>query len=594
MPKHDDERYVTYVTQSWKQSEDAMDEVHPIWRELWQLYQNKQDFSKKMDWQSKCFIPKIMMQVEKASGQVKRAVLQTRKLFMFELDDSKEQEEIQALEEEFSQSEDPEAMAQIRAEIKRIKTQIKLRKSRMKLREKQFKRKLNQSSFASVYAEMMKPCTLLGLGIPKVVWSEGLEFEHVDGFDFAISPDFKPSGKGRAPYMIERQELDLAEFRQRAKKGGNTWIQRNVKKVEDDFLKTDKFSEMKTRRGLGDYRNINKKVELKLFWGDVVSKDNKKVEENMFLVVANDKYLVRKFENPFDHRKYPYVPTIPMVYPHRGSHGISLVAPVTKLQYTQNNIVNMVMDNLNFSVNKMYEYNPNDVENPNALRSVYPGKMIAVNTPPGQQAVREVVTSAVKRDSLYLYDLVDREQQEATSITEFNSGLPGKKSKTLGEVELKTAQSMGLFDTIARDLELNSLSPLLEMAYDLCVQFEGWEPREGNYIFVVSGLTIMLMQRELRESIERALGLALQAPQLTQLTEIEQLWKKYLDSHNLSDVFKDPESGGVELNPQQQRNIEEKAGADAKQTVGNMSEGEILRLSDNMNAPGAAAQQQTG
>ena len=59
-----------------------------------------------------------------------------------------------------------------------------------------------------------------------------------------------------------------------------------------------------------------------------------------------------------------------------------------------NNIVNMIADNLNYSVNKVFEYNPTDLKNPQGLTVIYPGKTIPTNVS-GQQVVREVVTTPV-------------------------------------------------------------------------------------------------------------------------------------------------------------------------------------------------------
>jgi hypothetical protein len=74
--------------------------------------------------------------------------------------------------------------------------------------------------------------------------------------------------------------------------------------------------------------------------------------------------------------------------------------------------------------------------------------------------------------------------------------MPSQQSKTLGEVQLKTMESRGLFDTIARDLERNSIKPLLEMSYSLLVQFAGFPEIEGRYLFSVGGLSLLLMQKE--------------------------------------------------------------------------------------------------
>lgn len=570
MKKTDKEYYIKYVTDCWQQAEDAMEPVFKQWRELWQLYQNKQDYSKKAGWQSKCFVPKIMMQVEKAAGEVKRAVLQTRKLFKFELNDEAEQEQIQKMTEMQSQTQDPNILGNLQAQIKLVRRKIDVRRSRMQMRERQFKQRLALTKMGDVYSEMIKSAFLTGLGIPKVIWSDDdVNFENVDAMNIRISPDYVPYSRERPLYLIERQEMSLAELRQRVKRANENdkiYDKAEVKKIEDDMAKIDTKTQRRQRLGLGDYQTHKKKVELKVFWGDIIDEKDEKIEENMLLVVANDKYLIRCHENPFSHRKDPYIPTMPLVYPHRGTHGISLVAPQVKLQYTVNNIVNMFLDNLNFSITKMYEYNPNDLQNPLAMTAIYPGKTVEVNTTGGQQAIREIVTSAVKRDVLYMYELIDREMQEGTGITEYISGLPGKKSKTLGEVEQKMSQSRGLFDTIGRDIERNSLKPLLEMAYDLYSQFLGWEPREGNYIFVVSGLTVMLQQKELVERVSQILSMSLSSPLLAQMTEIPDLWKKLLGIYNLSDAYKEP-IGMTQMGPEQKQAIMAKAEQDAKRDV---------------------------
>ena len=447
------------------------------------------------------------------------------------------------------------------------------------MREKQFKRMIEDSEFADVYSEMIKSAMLLGVGVPKVIWGQtGPKFSYLDEMNFAISPDYVPYARERAPFMIERVEMDLADFKKRVKDAAKgVWKKDIARKVEEDAKKLDRFQDRRRRLGFGDYTDVNKRVELKFFWGDVID-DDKKVEENVLLCVVNGKYLVRKQENPFDHGKYPLFPTIPLAYPHRGTHGTSLVAPQVRIQYTINNIVNMVMDNLNFSVNKMFEYNPTDLLNPNAMRTTYPGKAVEVNTTNGQQAIREIVTSAVKRDALYFYELIDRERQEGSAVTEFISGLPGKKSKTLGEVEQKTSESRGIFDTIGRDLERNSLKPILETAYDLCVQFIEWEPREENFTIIVSGLTVMLQQRDVMEKVSQALGMSLQSPVIMQMTNVEDLWKKLLAISDLSYAYKEPMNQANQLDPQQSQAVQSKAEADAKATVENMSPEQIQRL----------------
>lgn len=578
--KPTDEYYVKYVEKCWQEGQDAAKPRKKVWDELWQLYQNKQDWSNKQGWQSKAFIPKTFMQVEKASGEVKKAVIQTRKLFKLELDDYEDRQALAGLEEQLRLNQNADEMGELKLAIEEVKTTIDLRKNRMMIAEKGFKRSLRRTNLTNIYSEMVKVAFLLGLGVPKVLWDEKnkrTKYENIDIANLSICPDYMPFQEERPGYIVERKEMNLAQFLKRVKKEPSVWKAKEVKKIEDEAPIDDRMKQ-RARRGLGTYTPVSKKVELKEFWGDVISEDGKDIEENLLIVVANKKYLVRKQENPFRHKKPPYVLTMPLVYPHRGTDGTSLIAPQVKLQYLLNNIVNLYVDNLNFSINKVYEANPTDFMEPQALTAIYPGKVLKKNVSGQGPSLVEIPTTPVGRDALAAIDLIDRFQQEGSNVTEFVSGMPGKKSKTLGEVQLKTAQSRGLFDVIARDLEENSLRPLLEMSYDLYVQFSDYESREENYIFSVGGLSLMIMQKELTDKVGEVLAMALQSPVLDKMTDTADLWKKFLSIYNLSDVYVEPETMTEKIMPEQQMAITQKAEADAKSEVAGMQPEQIMKM----------------
>jgi len=287
-------------------------------------------------------------------------------------------------------------------------------------------------------------------------------------------------------------------------------------------------------------------------------------------IVVNKKYLVRRQDNPFSHGGVPHVLTFPLPYPHRGVAGTSLVEPMVKNLYTYNNLANMYVDNMNWSVNKSFEYNPNQLLNPKSVLTIYPGKLIETNT--SDQVMKEVPTTPVSRDAITALEFLDREMQESTSVTEFLMSMPSKKTKTLGEVELKTAESKGLFDTIARDLEQNSIRRLLELSYSLLVQFAGFEPIEGKYIIKVGGLSVLLMQKEQIEKVDAVLERVGKAPYLARMTDIGELWKKYLGILNLQDVYIDEDDRQVPAEM-----LEEKAAFDARNAVSKMSPEEIMQ-----------------
>ena len=548
-----DEEIVRYIQSCKKEADEASKERRTAWKELWSLFQNKQDYKAKQDWQSKAFVPKLWMKVERASAEVKRALLQIEKLFKFAQDDELE---VQEAEKE-----------KVREEIAR--------------QEKKFKRKIDKSNLANVYAEMSKAAFLLGLGVPKVLWSsekKNVTFEDVNILNLYTSPDFKPFQDDRPKYVIEEKEMDLATFKRMAKKvnkkaGSSIYDMSIINTIEEDFKETEKTAKERTQRGISQHIPVSKKVLLWEFWGDIIPKEGDDIKENQLIVVANKKHKVRHQDNPFSHKKPPYIWSFPLVYPHRGIAGTSLIEPTAKLQYIFNNILNMFVDNLNFTVNKMYEFNPNILMNPENVLNVYPGKTIPVQSSGNEPALREVVTSPAFRDAVAGLEIVGREIDEGTAVAEFLTGMPGRKPKTLGEVEIKTAEQKGLFDIIARDLEKNSIKPLLEMSYSLCVQFDKFPDNEGIFVFKVGGLSLLLMQKEQTDRIMQIMGLALKSPQLEKITDIDDLWRKLLGIYNLSDVYTEEQ----EVSPETMEGLESQGVKDAKAAVSQFGPEEAMK-----------------
>lgn len=442
--------------------------------------------------------------------------------------------------------------------------------------ERTLKRHLKESNFATSYAETMKEAFLIGLGVTKILWERGLRFVNVATSKFYIDPDWQAGSFEPPKFTIEEKEMDLAELKDMAKRindeaGRNIYNIREINRIKEDQRNIEKETEERTRRGLSQHGKTDKRVEIWEFWGTITDKEKNTVKKNRLRVIANGKYIIRSQTNPFDHQKLPNLTVTPIIYPHRGAWGVSLVEPVVKMQYAYNNIINLAIDNLNFSVNKVFEYQPSNLVNPKSLTRLYPGKLVAKHTPAA--AVAEVRTTGLSQDSFMAMELLQREIEKGTAITEFLMGTAGK-SKTATEAELKTAQAQGLFDTIARDIETNSLAPLIEMSFELLIQFGAIDPQwRGRYKFDVGGLSLLLVRREQTERIERILPLVLQSQTVSDMTNIRELWEKYLNLLNLEDVLAEDSQGP---NLDQQTLIKQQAAEQAKKQVAGMSDEEIM------------------
>ena len=543
-----DQREITYILNQKDAAYNATFERREAAYELWQLYQNRQDYGNKKDWQSKIFVPKVFMSIEQATSVVKRAILQPRRLFKLEPLDPND-----------------EIAVQNRAGV-----------------EEMLKRAIKDSNFAATYAEMIKEGFLVGLGLPKVLWEDGLRYANVSTTQSYIDPDYQVGPLNNPQFIIEEKEMDLAELKELAQRvnrdaGRSVYNMREINSIKSDGEGFERKERERLRKGLQHHVEVDRRVNILEFWGDIIDPQTNKVKKNQLRIVANKRNMIRSQDNPFIHGRLPYVPTTPIPYPHRGSWGVSLVEPIAKMQYAYNNIINLSIDNLNFSVNKVYQYQPSNLVNPRSLTQLYPGKLVATHN--SQDAIKEVRTSNIGQDSFAAMGLLQSEIQKGTAVTEFLMGTAGG-SKTATEAELKTAQAQGIFDTMARGIEINSLAPMIEMSFDLMAQF-GQIPQElrGKYKFEVGGLSLLLVRREQTERVQTVLGLALQSQTIGSMTDIRKLYEKYLSLLNLDDVISTEEQGP---NQDQQQQIGQDAQEQAQKQVAGMSDEEILAAAEEM------------
>ena len=601
---------IKYIKDCRDEARNATKDIRTRQKELWTLYQNKEDWSKKKSWQSTIFIPKLFMAVTRASSLIKRAILQTSKLFKMELEDDVTTPiniEIRGLKRELkklskqnaasinpSEGEKKEAKKEqetLRNAIESLEEKLDILKEELADDEKRFKKELSKSNFATTYGEGTIVGLLLGFGCVKRLFNAGkkkLRYENVNVLNLYICPDYKPSEDENPDYLIEYKEMTLAKLRTMAKKAndaskdGDVFDMDEIEKIKPEgAVKNRDEQDERQSKGLNQYTSVSKKVGILEFWGNVISKDGKGIKENQLMMLVNESHLIRKQDNPFDDKKYPYQFIIPLVYPHRGISGTSLVGAEVRLQYTLNNILNMIIDNLNFIVNKSFVYSPTALLKPSEVMSIYPGKMIPTNTPNLENVIKEVGTRNLGADVFKTYDIVRTEMQESDAVTEYLSGMPGK-TKTLGEVEIKTAESKGFFDVIARELEINSIKPLLKGSYDLLVQFSNFK---GDYIFKVGGLSLLLLRKDQIQTILQALNVALKNQTIGEITEIDGLWQRLLSIWNLSDVYKEreelpldpsivPGSPGGGETPEQ---MEIRAAVEAKRIVSQIPPQELMR-----------------
>lgn len=550
MPKPTEDYVLEYVKNCKQEAKDASKALRRLWTELWQTYQNHQDYSAKEKWQSKCCLPKIFMTVERATSLVSKALFDVGRLFKMEIP------------------------ASVRAKAEGNDEILDEMEVKRKKDEQDFKSAIEESNFSNIYSEMTKGSFLLGSGDVKVLWENGLHYENVDIQNTFWHPKMKPLQQN-PKYMIEYKEMDLATLHKIAKKVNKdahkqVYKMSKIKEIASDAIKQETKRQADVRKGLWEHKLTSPQVSIDEFWGDIVHENGTDITENQLISIANENTIIRWHNNPFDHKRAPTIKTSPIIYPHRGIAGVSLVEHIVRIWYVLNNVVNMGVDNMNYSINKMFEIQTGLLLDAATANRLFPGKTFKVR---GQgQAVREVATYPISGDFFKMVEVLDREIQRGTAVTEFLEALGSTRKVTKGEVDTKTEEAHTFFDVIARRLELNSIKPVLQMSWELMKQFAD---KKGDYEFKVGGLSLLLLQKEQTEKLMQILGMAGKAPLLQQLTDIPELWKKLLTIYNLSEVYKEPEP--MTAGPGEQGgDVDAQAAAAAEQEVSKMTPQEIM------------------
>jgi hypothetical protein len=127
----------------------------------------------------------------------------------------------------------------------------------------------------------------------------------------------------------------------------------------------------------------------------------------------------------------------------------------------------MHIDNLNWQINSPKELTPGVLIDPTDL-DIYPGKILLKQA--GYESIPALLESQKPSKTMEVLSnaqYIEKLWQNATFVSEFLEGLPGTRTDiTRGEVELKTEQGLGVFHSIARDIEEGGLNALWA-AYDI-------------------------------------------------------------------------------------------------------------------------------
>ena len=435
-----------------------------------------------------------------------------------------------------------------------------------------------EAGFTPMFPDMTEMGFVLGLSLgAKVLWEEDehgrshLKFMRIKPWNLYYDPDREPRESQGGLYCIHEEWLDYHLLLEGQKNG----LYQNVENVlREDAMddgtgqyQADQYHGERRRDGFYNRHSFRRAVLVREFYGDLLNHNGELVASKVRMVVANRTVIMPPTPFPLPTLRWPIHQFAPI--PHMTKfHGISLVEGVLKIWKLRNNLLSLMTDNLNFTLNKSYEVDPNKLVDP-ADTEVFPGAIKRRKTNQQGPAYMEIAHDNNLGEVSAIWALTDQQFQRGCFVTELIRGDIGSRRATAREVEIKTQQATGVFDSIGRDVEHGGVG-LLKMIQEILATL--WEPTDhpshggiveanAKYLEIwqflsqeeraesvametditVKGVSAILERANFIQRIRDAIEVSTVDPELAMYVDKQKVVKKYYEALDMADALRPEE-----------------------------------------------------
>jgi hypothetical protein len=416
-PQH----FVGYVEECVKESKESTKDIRQVWKETWLAHEMKIDYSDKEDWQAKAVTADPFVTVQQAKAVVRRALMRPD---YFDI---------------APQGEEDSPIADI------IKKGMN------------FWLTPHRANFPIMFVDACEMGLTTGQSmevIPQWIPRTGLVIDLVAPWKIYRDPDAIPRDPQSGMYWIHEEWLDIWQL----KADGSYQNINNLtgggkpKEAEEEKQLTDKYWERsKYRKG----------VQVREFWGTVLDPQGDLLLENCRFTVAADQIIKPPEDSGFVKIRWPGVSFSP--FPHLlRFEGRGILEGVISLWWMICNLLNLDADNFAWVINKIREIDPSMMADPGDTE-LYPGKDLIKKPGAAGPIIGQVDTGVANTaDVLGRFNYWQQKWDNNSLTPEFVTGIPSaRKGKvTATETEIKTQQSLGVWDSVGRDIELGAMQVL--------------------------------------------------------------------------------------------------------------------------------------
>lgn len=414
----DETHYVDYCISCAEESRRARKDILDNMSLLWDAYLNSMDFGDKEDWQSQVITNKPFTAVERAVSIIRKAFKNPNYITTsgVELGDR-------------DISEDAKKAMSYWVSHRNV-------------------------DFPFVFSNASRMAMAVGQSLEVIPrWETGMILDWTEPWKILRDPDALPGKPWSGSYWIHEEWIDKWKLEEGGKDGYYINTDRIVEGGKESGTEVSKEELERRKRQYWDRSNYRKAVLVREFNGVVLDRQGSLLLPNAKYTIAGQVLIRRPSVIPFVNIRWPGSSFSPIPHVIRFD-GRGIVEGIFELWKMLNKMLSLSMDDFSWVVNRMREVFPELLLDPTDL-DFYPGKDVFRSTDFIEQpAVRDLLAKSNMSDLLAFAQYIGTNIDNGDFVTEFVQGLPGSRSQiTKGEVELKTEQNMGIFDSIGTEVE---------------------------------------------------------------------------------------------------------------------------------------------
>ena len=491
------------------------------------MWEGWRDFSKKEPWQNKIAVEKPFTAVEQATAQIQRALFDSPAFLQFTSEGRPGLVSVEEWETYITRTLDITCFAQKFIDAVQISFIMNV-SGYLKPRWREYPITLpsgKQMPAAFMHITVIPPWRIYRDpdSVPREPWSGS----------YIIHSDWSDIGRLRAsPSTINIDKLTT---------GDGTSLGMGLDPEDKGRVKEWKRSK---------FRHA---VVVDEFWGDLVNENGDVVLPDA-LTARVGKTLVRPAKlNPImsteptnGRRRWPLIAFSPFTHPLR-FEGRGILQQSWRLAQFYENVFNIAGDGLAFSIFSGLQGDLSRLSNPTDT-AIRPSKFWALKAGQSPDALKIVESGKIDINAVLAFlQHIDSVYQNNSFISDFVIGLPGYRSDiTKGEVQLKTAQSLSIFDRMGKAIEAGG-QHVVSLIYDMLVQYtdETTLPIIGNALSDDTKALLITATPEQRWLQMRA-DMQIHFSGITQALQRDQQLQRGLQ---MSAILKDPAYAGLIQNP---------------------------------------------